>query len=75
MKKLTIPEAWADFWAHIKASPQWGDIPRQDKQYLYKARAAANAGTLGIHRLRMLADKYAPGRYRFQVEESVYLND
>lgn len=84
MKKLTTHEAWDDLYAYIKSRPEWLTLPAKDRQQFYTAEAdrrgrrkdrKGEARRLGIDRLRALAEKYAPGRYRFQVEESVYLND
>lgn len=84
MKKLTIEEAWDDLYAYIQVQPDWLALTKAERQKFYTAESdrrgkrkdrKGEPRRLGIKRLRELADKYAPGRYRFQVEESVYLND
>lgn len=71
-KPLTLPLAWADFWANLKESENWNAINRIDKQYLYKADKANRDGELGLERFRRLAETYAPGRYRFEMIERIY---
>lgn len=84
MKKLTTHEAWDDLYTYIQAQPWWAALTAKEKQPFYTAEADRRGNRkdrrgkprrLGIDRLRALAEKYAPGRYRFQVEESVYLNE
>ena len=84
MKKLTTEEAWDDLYAYIQAHAEWATLPKSERQKFYTAEAdrrgkrkdrKGEPRRLGINRLRALAEHYAPGRYRFQVEESVYLND
>ena len=66
MKELTTIEAWEHFWGEIKTSPEWPEIPREEKQYLYKAAKAAREGRLGERRIISLLNRYAPGRYEFR---------
>ena len=84
MKKLTTEQAWDDLYAYIQAQDRWATLPKAERQIFYTAEADRR-GTrkdrkgeprrLGIQRLRALAEKYAPGRYQFKIEESVYLNE
>ena len=70
--KITPLEAWADFWAFIKTTDSWHSIPRAEKQYLYKAQAAAGQGKLGYERIKHLLERYAPERYEFQAVVTVH---
>lgn len=70
-RQLTALAAWADFWRWVKARPEWKDIPRKEKQYMYRAKKDAKDGRLGYERIKNILSKYAPARYRF--EERVIL--
>lgn len=62
---LTLGEAWSDFFAWIKTQEAWAKIPRNQKQYLYKADSDLASGRLGQRRIRGILSKYAPDRYEF----------
>lgn len=60
-----IQTAFEDFLSSLKETTEWETIPREKKQYIYKARSDARAGKLGIDRFKKLADSYLPGKYSF----------
>ena len=64
-RMLTPAEAWHDFFAWIKTQENWADIPRTEKQYLYKADSDLAKCRLGQKRIRGILRKYAPDRYEF----------
>lgn len=67
MEKLLTPlEAWGTFWPWIRSQPEWAQLSRQQRQYLYKAVKAAREGNLGAARIKSLLTKYAPERYEFR---------
>lgn len=63
---ITATEAWADFWAWIRLQESWSNIPRRNKQYLYKAEKAHREDRLGSRRIERILTQYAPGRYEFR---------
>lgn len=72
-RQLTHTEAWEDFWKWIRAQERWKDIPRLQKQYMYKAAEAYRKSSLGPERIRKILTAHAPDRYTF--ETSVMLHD
>lgn len=64
-KILTPAETWKDFWRWIKDQPEWEQIKRDRKQYLYKTDMDVSQGKAGIRRLRNIFNEHAPGRYEF----------
>lgn len=64
---LTQAQAFENFLAWIKQQPIWVDMPRTEKQYIYKARQAQRLGKLGTVRIIGLFNKYCPDRYRVEV--------
>lgn len=64
-RQLTALAAWADFWQWIKTQPHWRDIPRTQKQYMYRASKDEREGKLGYERIKNILTEYAPDRYRF----------
>lgn len=84
MQKITQAEAWQDFYTYIREPQRWAGLTDAEKNRIIVAntdnagRRAGRGGrprSLGFDRLRRILEAYAPGRYRFQIEESVYLND
>lgn len=64
MKSIISPaDAWADFWAFLKDSPQWAEISRSEKQYLDKTNRQVKAGKVRNSRLMRVFEKYRPGHY------------
>ena len=66
-KGMDHREAYADFRKWLPTQLIWLEIPRGQKQYIYVADRAYDKGTLGIHRVHTILNRYAPGRYEFLV--------
>lgn len=65
-RQLTALAAWADFWRWVKTRPEWKDIPRKQKQYMYRAAKDCREDKLGYERVKNILTQYAPDRYRFE---------
>lgn len=83
MQKITQAEAWQDFYTYIRQPGQWSNLTNAEKNRVIiadtdnKGKRAGRGGrprSLGFERLRRILEQYAPGRYRFNIEESIYIN-
>lgn len=72
-RQLTHAEAWEDFWKWVRTQERWKDIPRPQKQYMYKAAEAYRKKSLGPDRIQKILTAHAPDRYTF--ETTVTLHD
>ena len=62
-RTLTPPEAWQDFWEYVISHDVWKDIPRKERQYLYKTGKAMKQGKVGARRLVSVFETYRPNHY------------
>lgn len=83
-KTLSPSEAWADFYAWIKAPERWQALSDSERNRLITAdrdskgerkRTSGSAYGLGIERLESILGQFAPGRYTFTHHTTVTLNE
>ena len=63
MEILTTQQAWADFYAWVKDSPQWKGMGADEKQKIKNTGQDVKKGNAGPLRVGRAFTKYRPGVY------------